>query len=40
MKFYHPDYCPFGGFIDLEETEKVLNAYSELTAGFSYWNFI
>ncbi|WP_316751843.1 GNAT family N-acetyltransferase [Pedobacter gandavensis] len=34
VKFYQPDYCPFGGFISLDSTEKHLNEYSELAASF------
>lgn len=34
VKFYHPDYCPFGGFITLDSTEKPLDEYSELAASF------
>lgn len=34
VKFYHPDYCPFGGFISLNSTEKHLKEYSELAASF------
>lgn len=34
MKFYHPDYCPFGGFIDLHKTMNGCNQYSALTNNF------
>ncbi|MCX2454277.1 GNAT family N-acetyltransferase [Pedobacter sp. PLR] len=34
VKFYHPDYCPFGGFITLDSTEKALDEYSELAPSF------
>ncbi|WGQ10914.1 GNAT family N-acetyltransferase [Pedobacter gandavensis] len=34
VKFYHPDYCPFGGFINLNSTEKHLKDYSDLAASF------
>jgi hypothetical protein len=31
VKFYYPDYCPFGGFIDPYQTAKSIKAYSALT---------
>jgi len=34
VKFYHPDYCPFGGFINLDATEKHLDEYSNLASNF------
>ncbi|ALL05993.1 acetyltransferase [Pedobacter sp. PACM 27299] len=34
VKFYHPDYCPFGGYLNLDSTEKHLKDYSELSASF------
>lgn len=34
VKFYNPDYCPFGGFINLEETEKATGAYAALSENF------
>lgn len=34
IKFYHPDYCPFGGFIDADQTEGGIDAYSLLTNNF------
>ena len=33
-KFYHPDYCPFGGFENGEDTAKHLDEYSTLTDNF------
>ncbi|UQD57510.1 GNAT family N-acetyltransferase [Flavobacterium sp. K5-23] len=33
-KFYHPDYCPFGGFIDAETTSSAANNYSKLCQNF------
>ncbi|KUJ61973.1 acetyltransferase [Flavobacteriaceae bacterium CRH] len=33
-KFYNPDYCPFGGFIELESTHNASNQYSSLTENF------
>ena len=34
MKFYHPDFCPFGGFIDPGHTLKSIEGYSALTDNF------
>ncbi|MBB2148145.1 GNAT family N-acetyltransferase [Pedobacter gandavensis] len=34
VKFYHPDYCPFGGFITLDSTAKPLEEYSNLASSF------
>ncbi|HCT31236.1 MAG TPA: GNAT family N-acetyltransferase [Bacteroidales bacterium] len=34
MKFYHPDYCPFGGFIDIDETLAGNDHYSAQTNNF------
>lgn len=34
VKFYHPDYCPFGGFIALDSTAKHLDEYSKLANSF------
>jgi len=33
-QFYHPDYGPFGGFIDFETTKKATNQYAALTENF------
>jgi len=33
-KFYHPDYCPFGGFEDGKDTAKHLDQYSNLIDNF------
>ncbi|PBJ06131.1 GNAT family N-acetyltransferase [Flavobacterium sp. ACN6] len=34
VKFYNPDYCPFGGFINLEKTEKATADYASLCENF------
>lgn len=34
VKFYHPDYCPFGGFIALDKTAQAIELYSKQIAGF------
>lgn len=34
VKFYNPDICNFGAFLEIEETEKGLDAYSKLTNDF------
>ena len=34
VKFYHPDYCPFGAFISLDSTAKHMKEYSELASSF------
>lgn len=33
-KFYNPDYCPFGGFIKLEDTLEAANEYASLCENF------
>lgn len=33
-KFYHPDYCPFGGFINSENISSGIEAYSSLINNF------
>lgn len=33
-KFYNTDYCPFGGFIDIESTKEATFQYSSLTNSF------
>lgn len=33
-KFYNPDYCPFGGFIQLESTKDAANQYASLADNF------
>ena len=33
-KFYHPDYCPFGGFLKAENVSKCIDEYSSLTDNF------
>jgi len=32
--FYDPDYCPFGGFTELESTKEASNQYSALAENF------
>lgn len=34
MKFYDPDYCPFGGAVNDNETESGIAAYASLTDNF------
>jgi ribosomal protein S18 acetylase RimI-like enzyme len=34
IKFYHPDYCPFGGFETTENISKFIDEYSALTDNF------
>ena len=34
IKFYHPDYCPFGGFIKLENTAHPIAEYAKLAGSF------
>ncbi len=34
LKFYHPDYCPFGGFIKPDTTDTGIDSYSLLTNNF------
>jgi len=34
IKFYHPDYCPFGGFINSQSTLEASNQYSVATDNF------
>ncbi|MEO8238952.1 MAG: GNAT family N-acetyltransferase [Flavobacterium sp.] len=34
IKFYHPDYCPFGGFITPDKTEIGIKLYGSLTNNF------
>ena len=34
VKFYHPDYCPFGGFINPDKTLVGIDKYSELSDNF------
>lgn len=34
IKFYHPDYCPFGGFINSDKTATGIEAYASLTNSF------
>ena len=34
IKFYHPDYCPFGGFGKNENISKFINEYSAMVDNF------
>ena len=34
IKFYHPEYCPFGGFIKPDTTESGIDTYALLTNDF------
>ncbi|OOG68125.1 GNAT family N-acetyltransferase [Flavobacterium sp. A45] len=34
IKFYHPDYCPFGGFVAFDNMEKSISEYSKLASNF------
>jgi GNAT superfamily N-acetyltransferase len=34
IKFYQPDYCPFGGFIALDNIERSISEYAKLTDNF------
>ena len=34
IKFYHPDYCPFGGFIAIENTAAPIAEYAKLVDNF------
>ena len=34
IKFYHPDYCPFGGFLNIDKTANSLNEYSKIIHTF------
>jgi GNAT superfamily N-acetyltransferase len=34
IKFYHPDYCPFGGFTEIENTANPIAEYAELASHF------
>ena len=34
IKFYHPDYCPFGGFYGTEDHAAGIDAYSSLNNNF------
>lgn len=33
-KFYNPDYCPFGGFLDTENISHAIDQYSALSKNF------
>lgn len=34
IKFYHPDYCPFGGFINANQTKTGIEKYASLVDSF------
>ncbi|WP_310379524.1 GNAT family N-acetyltransferase [Flavobacterium sp.] len=34
IKFYHPDYCPFGGFVNSENTANPISEYARETESF------
>jgi ribosomal protein S18 acetylase RimI-like enzyme len=34
IKFYHPDYCPFGGFKEVENTANLIEEYAKLSNNF------
>ena len=34
VKFYHPDYTPFGAFVNNEDTSNAINAHSKLIKDF------
>ena len=34
IKFYRPEYCPFGGFVNIDETEAGIEQYTSLTNDF------
>ncbi|MBG6112195.1 putative GNAT family acetyltransferase [Flavobacterium sp. CG_9.10] len=34
IKFYHPDYCPFGGFITIENTAAPIAEYAKIVDNF------
>ena len=34
MRFYHPDYCPFGGFVNSDKTVASIDTYTDLTNSF------
>ena len=34
IKFYHPDYCPFGGFDSTDNVSKKISEYSKLVDNF------
>ena len=34
IKFYDPEYCPFGGFIDINKTPEGISSYSKITGSF------
>jgi GNAT superfamily N-acetyltransferase len=34
VKFYNPDYCPFGGFIAIDNTANAITEYAKLSGDF------
>lgn len=34
VKFYNPDYCPFGGYVNLENVSSCIDSYSRLCNDF------
>jgi ribosomal protein S18 acetylase RimI-like enzyme len=34
IKFYHPDYCPFGGLVALDNMEQYISEYAKLANNF------
>ncbi len=34
VKFYHPDYCAFGGFVNIDNTVAGINKYSKVSNNF------
>lgn len=34
VKFYDPEICPFGAFVDASKTEEALNAYADISSSF------
>ncbi|MDR6844872.1 GNAT family N-acetyltransferase [Flavobacterium granuli] len=34
IKFYHPDYCPFGGIVALDNIEQYISEYAKLASNF------
>jgi ribosomal protein S18 acetylase RimI-like enzyme len=34
IKFYHPDYCPFGGFVPTADPSAAISTYSKLVDNF------
>ena len=34
IKFYYPDYCPFGGFTEIDTTANAISEYAKLSSNF------